>query len=164
MNILEIKTIPIILEKTPTKKFVVIGPGPIAKKILRLKNKFGERLEYIKSLPRADAISYLAKSFYSYTPTTDNGVGFIGDCWGAKTPLIATHSAGEFLEDRKDTLISKDVKSIYEVINELYDNDKLYDSLVEGGYKRYLRDHTAEAVGKQYLRIFEEAMQRWHER
>ncbi len=143
-----------ILEKTPPEKFVVIGPGPISGGILQLKDKYSGRVEYIKSLPRTEAISYLNRSFYAYTPVTKGGLGLIGDCWGVKTPLIATHSMGGFLRDREDTLISKKIKSIDKVINELYTNKELYNSLTDSGYKRYLKDHTKEAVGENYLNIF----------
>ena len=150
-----IKTIPLILEKTPTEKFIIIGPGPLSRAILRLKDRYGRRrIDYIESLPRPEAISYLAKSFYAYTPVINAGVGFIGDCWGARTPLIATHDVGGFLRDRQDELIAKKAMSIDKVINELYNNEELYESLVERGYKRYLRDHTKEAVGENYLSIF----------
>ncbi len=149
-----IKTIPIILEKTPTEKFVVIGPGPIAAGVLRLKQRYGRRIEYIKSLPRQEAISYLARSFYAYTPVTNAGLGFIGDSWGARTPLVATHDVGGFLKNREDTLISEQVMSVDRVISELYDNDQLYNSLIENGYRRYLKHHTKEAVGQNYLSVF----------
>lgn len=148
------RTIPVILEKTPTRKFIVIGPGPVAKKILKLKNRFGDRLEYIESLTREEALSYLAKSFYAYTPVISAGAGFIGDCWGVRTPLVATHDVGGLLRNREDTLIPERVRFIDRVINELYDNESLYNSLIQKGYERYLRDHTKEAVGEEYLKVF----------
>ncbi|MFC1658645.1 hypothetical protein ACFL1D_04570 [Candidatus Omnitrophota bacterium] len=149
-----IKTIPLILENTPTERFIVIGPGPIAKGIVRLKQRYTRHIEYIESLPRQEAISFLAKSFYAYTPVIKAGLGFIGDSWGVKTPLIATHDVGRFLRNREDTLISQNVKSIDKVINELYNSEELYNTLVNNGYQRYLRDHTKEAVGENYLRVF----------
>ena len=149
-----LKTIPVILDKTPTKKFIVVGPGYYAGSIKDLVEKSGGRLEYIESVTRDKALQLLSKAFYAYTPAIDAGAGFIGDSWATRTPLVATHRVGGLLKNNEDALVAANVKDISNIINRLYEDDKLYQKLQNKGFHRYESDHAKDAVGQHYLNIF----------
>ncbi len=153
------KTVPVILELTPVKEFVIVGPGSGVDVVKKLKKQYGERVKYIESLPRVEALKLIQDSFFAYTPVKSGGWGFIGDSWGVKTPLIITHNEYEF-KGRIDSLIVDDLDIIHLRINELYENPQLYRKLQESGFKRYQRDHSAKSVGDKLLGVFESVWSR----
>ena len=151
-----IKTIPGILENTPTKEFVIIGNGSLVEEIKELVFQWNGRVRYIKELSRRDVWELITESFFAYTPVKYGGWGFIGDAWSARTPLVVTHNGYEFMNE-EDALIS-DVNSIDSAITELYNNNGLYVKLQEGGESRYNRFHTAERVAQDIYRVFQECL------
>jgi len=154
-----VTAIPLILEQTATEKFIVVGPGDFAPHIKLLVTKYGPRLQYIESLPRPDAMCLLSSAGFGYTPVTDCGLGFIGDCWGTGTPLITTHKLDGFLEN-EDTLIAEDIYELPRTINTLLDSNILYDRMQQGGMRRYDTNHTARAVGEKYLEVLQAIINR----
>ena len=80
--------IPLILEKTETKEFVIVGSGSHERVIEKLKQQFGERIIRIPSLPRCEVLKLIAGSQYAFSPVKEGGWGFLGDCWGTRTPLF----------------------------------------------------------------------------
>lgn len=152
-----VETLPIILERAPVKEFVVVGPGAGAYVIKELKKRYGERIKYIESLPRLEALRSIQNSFFSYTPVKSGGWGFIGDSWGVKTPLLVTHNHYQF-RNRNDSLVVDELNNIHMFVNQLYDNMGLYRVLQEGGFERYQRDHTAKSVGDKLLNIFKSVL------
>ena len=153
-----VEAIPLILEQTATERFIVVGPGEYAPKIKALIERYGSQLEYIEALPRKDALHLLRSAGYGYTPVTDCGLGFIGDCWGTGTPLITTHKLDGFLLQDSDTLIADSVYDLPKTINSLIGSDALFERMHQGGVNRYLSNYTARAVGKQYLQVFKEVV------
>lgn len=147
-------TIPLILEKTPTEEFVFIGPCFNLNVIEKLRKRYGRRINYVETISRIDALRFIKESFFSYTPVKFGGWGFIGDSWGVKTPLIATHNEYH-LKDQTDALLVDDCEKIHLKINELYNNTGLYKILQRGGFKRYKENHSAQSVGENILRIFQ---------
>lgn len=151
------ETIPRILERTPVREFVVVGPGSGVEVVQRLKDRYGERIKYTPSVPRIEALELIGNSFFSYTPVRDGGWGFIGDSWGVGTPLIVTHNEYGF-RDRVDSLVVDRIGNIDLFVNELYRDPQLYGRIREGGRQRALRDHSAKEVGDKCLRIFEDVL------
>lgn len=149
------RNIPIILENTLIERFIVVGPGPYEKQINFLKGKYGKRFRYIHSLNRARALKMIQESYFGYTPVKDCGLGFLGDCWGSKTPIITRYSLDGFLNDNLDVLISKNSEEVVENVNKLMRDKDLYKVLQKNGYRRYNNKQTASAVGEQYYRILE---------
>ena len=154
-----VENIPLILEHTETEQFIVVGPGEFAPQIRQLSEKYKPKIKYIESLSRTEAMRLLRSTGYGYTPVTDSGLGFIGDCWGTETPLIASHRLDGFLRKDVDTLIADSAHELPHVINSLLVSDELFERMQRGGKKRYESDHTAQAVGGKYLQILQKAIQ-----
>jgi glycosyltransferase involved in cell wall biosynthesis len=148
-----VKAIPLILENTGTERFIVVGPGAFAAEIKKLVTHYGDRLQYIESVPRQEALRLIRSATYAYTPVTDCGLGFIGDCWGAGTPLIATHELDGFLRADEDTLIAEDYMDVPNVINQLLSSDDLHERMRDSGRVRYEADYTARAAGERYQAV-----------
>jgi glycosyltransferase involved in cell wall biosynthesis len=132
------RTLPLILEKTPTEEFIVVGPGPHEPIIKRLQETSNAKIKHLPELPRSEALKLIASSYYAYTPVTKGGWGFIGDCWNMKTPLIMTHNEENYVINNFNALVSNNDNSLIENINALYKNPKLYARIVENGYKEAL--------------------------
>ncbi len=147
------KAIPQILENTPTKEFIFVGGGDDLYIIKQLQRRYGQKIKHIISLPRKNALKLIGSSYYSFTPVISGGLGFIGDSWAVKTPLIVTHNEYA-LNDRQDALIADNLDKVHHYVNELYQNRQLYETLQRESYRRYLKNHTAEAVGEKYYQIF----------
>jgi glycosyltransferase involved in cell wall biosynthesis len=153
-----VKAIPIILNRTDTHTFTVVGPGLYAPEIRRLSEDYGDRLTYKKSVTRPEALRLIGSAGYGFTPVKDCGLGFIGDCWGSGTPLIATHHLDGFLLDGVDTLIANGIDDIPQTINKLLGSNELRRKLMQNGFNRYRSSHSAKAVGDAYLEVFTEAL------
>jgi len=153
-----VKAIPIILDQTDTERFIVVGPGEYAVQIQQLTKKYGNRLEYVESVSRFEAMKMLQSAGYGYTPVTDCGLGFIGDCWGTGTPLLTTHGLDGFLQKDIDTIVVNGIHNLPQKINSLLNSKKLFKNLQNGGYKRYLSDYSARSVSEKYLKILLEVV------
>lgn len=144
-------TLPRIFNETPTKEFYIIGSGEYKNRISSLMKKYPDKIKYIPSIERDKALELIASSYYAYAPMKWGGWGFIGDCWAVKTPIIATNNDYE-LVNNDDSLITSP-ENIVDIINKLYGDDQLYGKIQNGGFERYDKYHTAEAVGKEYFNI-----------
>lgn len=148
-----VKAIPIILDKTSTTTFTVVGPGEYAEKIKQLVDEYPKRLFYKESVPRSEAMKMIRGAGYGFTPVKDCGLGFIGDCWASETPLVSMYDLEGFLKEGIDTLVVNDMDKLPEAINELFVSDEMFNEYQRNGVQRYRQDYTAEAAGKSYLNI-----------
>ena len=146
------KTIPLILEKTRTEQFVVVGTGPHAPIIKNLELKHGGAIRSIDHLSRTEALRLIANSYYAYSPVKIGGWGFIGDCWSAGTPIVMTHN-DDYVTDEVNALVAKDGFSLVKVINRLYGDAEIYEKLQTNGYKEYEK-RKADVVGDELYNIF----------
>jgi len=153
-----VEAIPLILNNTDTERFTVVGPGYYGPKIKALAKKFGSRLKYIESLPRKEALHLIRSAGYGYTPVNDCGLGFIGDCWGNGTPLIATHKLDGFFQAGIDTLFVDGYKKLPRAINELIASHDLQQHFSQNGKLRFDNYLTAKAVGEKYLEIIKQVI------
>lgn len=151
-----VEAIPLILDHSDTERFTVVGPGEYAQPIKQLAKRYGSRLMYIESVPRPEAMRLLRSAGYGYTPVTDCGLGFIGDCWGTGTPLITTHELDGLLQKNVDTLVADSVEDLPRVINTLLKSDDLFERMRCKGRDRYLSSYTAQSVGEEYLKVLRE--------
>lgn len=148
-----VMAIPLILEETTTERFIVVGPGAYAQEIKNLAAHYEDRIQYIESVPRNEAMRLIRSASYAYTPVTDCGLGFIGDCWGSGTPLIATHELDGFLKKDLDTLVAEDYRDLPNAINRLLGSPELQDRMRRAGRMRFEMDYSAKAAGERYLAV-----------
>ena len=142
--------IPLILQKTPTKEFVIIGTGSHEPMIRKLKEKYGSAIVHIPALPRCEILKLIASSYYAFTPVKEGGWGFLGDCWGIRTPLLMLNNV--YLSKTLDICVTKSRDEIAEKINRLYSDPLFYQQMQEVGYDMYnLRN--ADSVGDQLFSI-----------
>jgi glycosyltransferase involved in cell wall biosynthesis len=144
--------LPLILERTPTTEFVIVGNGEISEELEKLERQWHGKLRYHKELSRKEIWELLASSYYAFTPVISGGWGFIGDAWSSRTPLIVTHNGYEFT-DGKDAILG-DPKQLDLLITELCHNHQLYRLLQDGGESRYNQFHTAKRVAQDYYKVF----------
>jgi glycosyltransferase involved in cell wall biosynthesis len=154
-----LEMVSLILGETATRRVVLVGRGR-TQVVDTLKRQFGSAVEHIPGLPRGEALSRLSAAYYGITPVKRGGWGFIGDCWAVRTPLVTLFNDYE-LQHRKDSILGGDLTGLVEGIQSLYAEPHLYQSLQEGGYRRYVRDHSASAVGSRYEMVLEETLEGW---
>ena len=144
-------TIPELLSKSPLKEFCVVGTGEDLSVINKLKADYPESIRHIHTLSREDCLKLIRDSFFSYSPATRGGWGFIGDSWAMGTPIVVTHNHYGFHDD-VDSIVTSP-QDIVKRVNSLYENESEIDRVREGGSKRFFENHTAEAVGSRFLEI-----------
>ena len=144
-------TIPELLEKTPLKEFCFVGTGRDLAVIEQLKASYPDSIRHIESLSRKECLKLIRDSFFSYSPATWGGWGFIGDSWAMGTPVVVTHNHYDFCDD-VDSVVTVP-KEIVNRVKSLYENEPEYERVGAGGNKRYLEHHTAEAVGSRFFEI-----------
>jgi glycosyltransferase involved in cell wall biosynthesis len=145
------ETLPQIFKKTPVKEFYIVGSGVDLYILEKLKKAYPDRLKHITSLSRDECLKLIKSSYFSYSPATWGGWGFIGDSWAVKTPVVVTHNHYEF-NDGVDSVVTSQ-GDISDRINELYRNKDLYENITSGGYNRFIDNHSAQKVGEQYYKI-----------
>lgn len=152
--------LPLILQKTPTKEFVVIGTGAHSEIIKKLKQQFGDAIKYIPSLPRNEVIRMISGSYYGFTPVKVKFMGgFIGDCWGTKTPLLTLHNL--FISKELGICVANGGEDLVRKINQLYDDPVFYKQLQKTEYDAFTK-RTAEAVGDELYTILSKTIQNTH--
>lgn len=57
--------LPLILQKTPTERFTVVGSGSHVQIVKRLKQQFGDVINYIPRLTRCEVIKLISDSYYA---------------------------------------------------------------------------------------------------
>jgi glycosyltransferase involved in cell wall biosynthesis len=149
-------TIPLLFKNTHIKEFFIIGTGEDLKVIENLKQQFPNNIKHLTSLTRNECLEIISTSFLSYSPAVRGGWGFIGDSFASKTPVLVTHNHYDF-NDGIDSIVTTP-QQIINKVNLLYSDRELYNKISNGGYQRFIENHTAEAVGEKYLKICNEVL------
>jgi len=144
-------TIPKLLQQSPLKEFCVVGTGQYLGVIEQLKARYPESIRHFQSLSRDECLQLIRDSFFSYSPATRGGWGFIGDSWALGTPVVTTHNHYGFCDDVDSVVTSPE--EIVNRVKSLYENEPEFERVGAGGHKRFLEHHTAEAVGSRFLEI-----------
>jgi len=153
-----LSTIPQLLQKTPLKEFCVVGTGQDLSVIEQLKASYPDSILHFVSLSREECLKLIRDSFFSYSPATRGGWGFIGDSWAMGTPIVVTHNHYGFLDDFDSVVTSPE--EIVNRVKSLYETETEFERVRVGGHKRFLENHTAEAVGSRFLEICTLAVKR----
>ena len=153
-----LSTIPQLLQETPLKEFCVVSTGQDLSVIEQLKASYPDSIKHFQSLNREECLKLIRDSFFSYSPATRGGWGFIGDSWAMGTPVVVTHNHYGFLDDVDSVVTSPE--EIVNRVKELYQNETEFERVRDGGHKRFLENHTAEAVGSRFLEICTLAVKR----
>lgn len=152
-------TIPMLLDQTRTKEFVIVGGGASRHVALvrTLEKKYRERIRFVPGgLPRSKALELISSSDYGYTPVRKGGWGFILDCWAVGTPLVMTHSNG-YVTPMSNALVSNSISDLPSTVELLCTDNIFYQKLRQKGFESY-RGHSPEEVGSRMLSIFEETL------
>ena len=149
-------TIPLLFHKTPLEEFYIVGTGNDLKIIDDLKHAYPGKIKHFVSLSREKCLELIESAFISYSPAVRGGWGFIGDSWAMKTPIVVTHNHYGFLDKIDSFITSPDQIDI--IVNEIYNNEPLYQAVSSGGYKRFVSHHTAEAVSQKYYAVCNEVI------
>jgi glycosyltransferase involved in cell wall biosynthesis len=150
------KTLPLILEKSKTQQFIVVGPGPQAPIIKKLEQQYGQAIRHINQLPRTEALKLISSSYYAYSPVKIGGWGFIGDCWSTGTPLVMTHN-DDYVINNVNALVASNEDDLVVNINRLYEDTKLYQTLQTNGYAEHEK-RKADAVGDKLYSILKKVL------
>jgi len=156
-------TIPMLLDQTRTKEFVIIGGGASRHVglVRRLQRKYGERIRFVPGdLPRTKVLELISSCDYGYTPVRKGGWGFILDCWAVGTPLVMTHNDDGYVSTMSNALVSNSVFDLPSTVELLYTDHMLCQKLRQNGFESY-REHSPEAVGSRILSIFDETLRVW---
>tara|TARA_Y100000766_G_C18879299_1_gene592523 strand:- start:409 stop:1551 length:1143 start_codon:yes stop_codon:yes gene_type:complete len=145
------ETIPVLFKNTPIKEFYIVGTGEDLNIITNLKAKFPNNIKHFTSLSRDECLNLICSSYLSYSPATMGGWGFIGDSFAMKTPIIITHNHYGFKNGTDSIVTSPSL--IVKAVNSLYNNNELYNKISLGAYQRFIKNHTAEAVGYKFTEI-----------
>ena len=151
--------LPLILQRTPTKEFIVIGASAPSHALIikRLQQKYGDAIKYIPRLKtRCDIMKFIASSYYAFTPVKEGGWGFIGDCGGTGTPLIMLHNV--FCSKDLEPRVARDREDLIRKINRLYEDPLFYQKLQEVGYDAY-KKRTADVVGDKLYSILQRTIE-----
>jgi glycosyltransferase involved in cell wall biosynthesis len=144
--------LPLILEKTKTEQFIVVGPGSHVRLIMKLKEKYGDAIRYVDHMPRSEVMKLISSCYFAYTPVKIGGWGFIGDCWSMRTPILMTHN-DSYVVDNQNALVAEGASGLLNNINLLYEDPVLYNRLQSSGFEEYEK-RKSTVVGDSLFNIF----------
>ena len=149
-------TIPKILNETSTKRFMFIGHGSEERIIEGLRQKFGNRILYVRDLPKTEVAKLIAKAKYAYTPAKKIGSWqFIGDCWALGTPIIATF-VGDYISNNDNGFVI-DPSQIVSAVNRLFNEPDFYQKLVAGGLS-IANDRHPKNIASRLFSVLEQCL------
>jgi len=151
-----LKTVPLLFEKTPLKRFTVVGRGAEMPVVDALRKRFGKRIHHIPGVTRVEALQRISAAWFAYTESS-TGWGFLCDAWSTHTPVLCPRSTFCIVPGWSG-LMPRDDPSLVASVRRLYEDPSYYEGLQDGGAMRYRSEHTAEVVGRQYLQIFREVV------
>ncbi|MBD3196114.1 MAG: glycosyltransferase [Candidatus Lokiarchaeota archaeon] len=150
------KTIPKLIENTKLKEFIIVGDGKETKAINNLTKRYPNNIKHIRALSREKCLELIAGSYFTYNPSIGGSWGLILDTWAAKTALVVSHNHFNFQDNEDCLIVTKE--NIVDKINLLYNNKDIYKQIVNGGYNRYLRQHSNAAIAELYLKIISKTL------
>ena len=98
----------------------------------------------------------MLSSYYAFTPVKEGGWGFLGDCWGTRTPLLMLNNV--FLSKTLDICVAKSKDELVEKINRLYEDPLFYQQMQDVGYNMY-NIRSADAVGDELFSILQRTLE-----
>ena len=153
-------TIPKLLNESPLEEFIIVGSGEHINIIEELIERFPESIKYYKSLSREKCLELIQSSYFSYSPATRGGWGFIGDSWAMSTPIVITNNHYGF-RDAVDSIVTTP-NEIVNRITSIYEDSAQYNQIKDGGHERYLNHHTSDAVGRSFFKICSNVINTWN--
>jgi glycosyltransferase involved in cell wall biosynthesis len=147
-----------LLDETDTEHFTVVGPGPYAAAIQALARTYSNRVTYIESLPRHEALTLMAKAGYALLTAKEGALGFMGDCFGLKLPLLSLYNPGGLLKPGEDALVTEGRAGLAAAARRMLEDEALRVRITSTAHARYITENTAAAVGQQYEAVFERVL------
>jgi len=144
-------TLPLLFQYTPLQEFWIVGTGDDLDVVDKLKALHPDKIRHIKSLPREECLELIRDSYFTYSPAIRGGWGFVGDSWAMRTPVVVTQNHYNF-QDGIDSIVTTPYQ-IVDRINKLYNDSDWFDDISNGGYARYIKNHTAESVADNFHNI-----------
>lgn len=149
-----LKTVPAILDHTPTRRFTVIGRGPFEHVLTALQQRYGERIQHIPSVTRQEALRRLSGAGFAYTEAT-TGWGFLCDAWSTNTPVLCPQATFCIVPGWTG-MMPQTPAAVVATVRRLHEDPDYYQALQQGGATRYHAEHVAAVVSRQYLQILRE--------
>ncbi len=119
----------------PQLRLRVVGPAVDTageRAITALQAAAGERFDWTRSLPRAQALACLQQATCVISPGRSHGWGLIGDAWHLRVPVIAAHAHYD-LQDGINCRIAPDPGAFVEAIRTIAGDRDLRERLIAGG-------------------------------
>ncbi len=135
------------------------GDGPLEAQLKKLAADLGvaERVRFLGW--RTDRSALLRAADVCVLPSRYEPFGtVILEAWAAKTPLVACASAGPaaHVTDGVNGLLTPidDAAALTKALARVLSDDGLRNSLIENGYRTYLKDFTPEAVTARWIEFY----------
>jgi glycosyltransferase involved in cell wall biosynthesis len=113
-------------------------------------------VNYLPGCTRNEALTYIAESFFVFTPMQTGYGGLIGDAWSTKTPLV-TIPGNQVLINEQNALIPASAADLPALINRLYEDPALYQRLQDNG-AQLAKESSAAAVAQKLAAIFQQVI------
>ncbi len=150
----------ILLNKTPTEHFIVVGRGRYGKAVRGLVKRYPGRVTYHEELPREKVLELIAEAGYAFLPAREGALAFIGDCWGLKLPLVSLYNPAGLLVPGKDAIVTNGMRGLADSVNRLLEDPRLGNRIADAAHERYLAQNTAESVGSHFEKVYKRVLER----
>ena len=158
-----IQAIPLILDKFPHTRLVLVGDGPLRSELERLaeKLKVRERIMFLGYRPDVSELMNIFDIFI--LPSLSEGLSnVLLEAMAASKPVIATNVGGnpEVVEDGRTGLLvpPKDPKKIAEAVNELLDNKNKRLEMGKAGLERVKEKFSISKTVREYKEVYLEVL------
>lgn len=148
-----IKALPIIIQKFPQLKLIVLGEGALKEKLKDLAKSLNV-YKHIEFAGFGDPGAYIPQCKVMVLPSLFEPFGLVYiESFASKIPVVAfdTQAANEIIEDKETGILVHriDAKALSDKIIYLLDSPEIRNKIVENAYSKYLTYYTAGRMAKE---------------
>lgn len=159
-----IKAVPLIVEKIPNAKFLIIGDGPQKESLMKLADDLNvsKYVKFCRSISYSEMPAYIKASDCVVLPSLMEGLPITAlEAMGCGVPVIATRVGGtpEVVEDGKNGFLiePRRPKSIAEKLIQLLKDEKLRKRMGEAG-RKFAEKFDWDVIAGRTLEVYQEAL------
>jgi glycosyltransferase involved in cell wall biosynthesis len=162
-----IKSAPLILEKCPNAKFLIVGDGQMKKELMELTEQTGasDKIIFTGAVPYEEVPKYINASDVCVVPKKPLKSGYsplkLYEYMACGKPVVASNLPGfEILEQNEAGILVEPENSeeLAEAIIKLLKDEKVREEMGRNGREYVVKNHSWENVARKVAEVCEEAI------
>ncbi len=143
-----------ILNSDIVEQVVIIGYGPLRKKLEKISKKHYGRIKILGSQERSVTLREIKNSRLALLTTNTGGWGFIGECFALGTPILYRFNHYNFNPNYDSIFFDPKNDDCIINLNEILSSTEKYEKIQLNMRERYMRNHTSNVIANSLKQHF----------